>query len=67
MNFTYQEAKDLLEFFGGYKETEITVIEVSGDDPNHSGPGLYAYYSEYPDEGTMLLGTGRRYTRKFSG
>ena len=59
MDFTYQEAKDLLEFFGGDEETVITVIEVKDGDPNHSGPGLYAYYSEYHDEGTMLLGSGR--------
>jgi len=59
MKFTYQEVKDLLEFFGGDEETEITVIEVKASDPNHSGPGLYAYYSEYPDEGTMILGNGR--------
>ena len=60
MDFTYQEAKDLLEFFGDDQETEITVIYVAENDPNHSGPGLYAYYREYPDEGTMLLGSGRK-------
>ncbi len=67
MYFTYHEAKDLLEFFGGDTDTEISVIEVKADDPNHSGPGLYAYYSEYPEEGTMLLGNGRQITCHLSG
>jgi len=58
MYFTYKEAKDLFKFFGGDEETEITV-EVLGTDPSHSGPGLYAYDSEYPGEGTILLGNGR--------
>jgi hypothetical protein len=62
MDFKYQEVKDLLEFFGGDEETEISVIEVKEEDPNHSGPGLYAYYSEYPDEGSMLLGSGCKKT-----
>jgi len=63
MYFSYQEAKDLLEIFGGGEDTEISVIEI--EDPNvaHSGPGLYAYYSEYPDEGTTLLGDGREYPK----
>lgn len=59
MDFTYQEAKDLLEFFGGDPQTEVTVVEVAEGDPSHSGPGLYALYTEYPDEGTLLLGNGR--------
>lgn len=58
MYFTYQEAKDLLEFFGD-EEDEMEVIEVGRDDPNHSGPGLYAYYRDYPEEGSVLLGNGR--------
>lgn len=64
MYFTYQEAKDLIEFFGGDKETEISVTEVPADNPNHSRPGLYAYYSEYPDERFMLLGSGRATGRR---
>ena len=59
MYFTYKEAKDLLEFFGDDEEGEVTVIEVKNGDPSHSGEGLYAYYSEYTDEGSMLLGDGR--------
>lgn len=56
MRFTLKQAQDLVAFFGGDVETEITVVEVGSDEPSHSGPGLYAYFSEYPDEGAMLLG-----------
>ncbi|ENV14701.1 hypothetical protein F965_00047 [Acinetobacter schindleri NIPH 900] len=37
-------------------ETEM-VIELCGT--GHSGPGLYCWYSDYPDEGSILLGEGR--------
>ena len=36
--------------------------EVPGDvavdwcDTGHSGPGWYAHYTEYPDEGSVFLG-----------
>ena len=60
MDFTYAEAKDLFEFFGELDsdnpEMTITVTEVGSDEPSHSGPGKYAHYTEYPEEGTMLLG-----------
>ena len=59
VGFTYQEAKDLLEFFGGDEETVVGVLQVTDGDQNHSGPGLYAYYPEYIDEGCSLLGVGR--------
>ena len=55
MDFTYEAAKNLLDLFGGDKETEITVTEVKENEANHSGPGLYAYYTEYPEEGSFLL------------
>ena len=56
MIFTLGQAKDLVAFFGDDEETEVTVVEVGSDEPSHSGPGLYAYYTEYPDEGATLLG-----------
>ena len=50
MDFTYKQAKQLLEFFGepdpDNQELEITVIEDGG---------LYAFYTEYPEEGAMKL------------
>ena len=56
MEFTLKQAKELISLFGEDEECEITVVEVGSDEQSHSGPGLYAYYSEYPDEGSMFLG-----------
>lgn len=53
ITFTHAQAEALLECFGGDEEATITVIE--GDETSHSGPGLYAYSSEYPDEGLIFL------------
>jgi hypothetical protein len=44
-------------------ERELQVDEpydasVAWGDEGHSGPGWYAYYTEYPDEGSVFLGTG---------
>ena len=54
MNFTYEQAKNLLEAFGGDEETIITVEE--GTKEWHSGPGLYAIYEACPEEGALFLG-----------
>jgi len=59
MNFTYEEVKSLLEFFGepdpDWPEMEITVVENTDGENVHSGPGKYAYYTEYPEEGAIKL------------
>lgn len=55
--FTYAEAVDLVECFGGDESTEITVIDSA---TGHSGPGLYAYTTDYPDEGSTFLGPEAR-------
>ena len=55
MEFNLKQALALVAFFGD-EESEITVVEVGSDEPSHSGPGLYAYFTEYPDEGATLLG-----------
>lgn len=65
MYFTFAEARDLLGLFAGDPDIEITVIEAKKDDRGHSGPGLYACFAEYPDEGYMLLGEGRQTTGIF--
>jgi len=39
----------------GEEDYKNEVIEVKENEPNHSGPGLYAYYSEYLDEGSIKL------------
>ena len=53
MVFNLQQAKELLDFFGG-EDGEVVVLE--GDDSHHSGPGLYAYFTACPDEGAIFLG-----------
>jgi len=45
------QANELLEMFGG-ENSEISLCYV---DNGHSGPGIYAWYTEYPDEGSQLL------------
>jgi len=60
MEFTYQEAENLLAFWGDVDdgdEITLTVVELKR---GHSGPGKYAYYTEYPDEGAILLSNSIR-------
>lgn len=47
----FKQATELLEMFGG-EPAEVTLIE----GPGHNGEGLYAYYSDLPEEGTEFLG-----------
>lgn len=48
----FRQATELLAMFGG-EPTEVTLIEGSG----HSGEGVYAYYSDMPEEGAEFLGS----------
>jgi len=53
--FSLYEAERLLGMFGG-DDTLIAVEKVEDEDGKaHSGPGLYAYAAEYPDEGSIKL------------
>lgn len=56
MRFNLNQAKMLLESFGEDNETIVIVEEVNKSEKSHSGPGLYAYYEDYPDEGSVFLG-----------
>ncbi len=47
----FKQATELLEMFGG-EPTEVTLIEGNG----HSGAGLYASYTDMPEEGSEFLG-----------
>jgi len=47
----FKQATELLAMFGG-EPAEVTLIE----GPGHSGEGLYAYYSDLPEEGAEFLG-----------
>lgn len=54
IEITLRQAKALVEFFGGY-DGEVSIMErpaVWDDQPE----GLYAYCTEYPDEGSQYLG-----------
>lgn len=53
MNFTLEQAENLVEAFGGDKET---VVCVTFAEDGHSGKGLYAHYEDYPEEGSTFLG-----------
>ena len=48
-----EQAQKILEIFGG-EDAEVTIIE--GDEKYHSGKGLYAYFTELPEEGAFYLG-----------
>lgn len=53
VTFTLHEAKQLVEFFGG-EEGRASVMHV---EDGHSGPGLYVWATEYPEEGSLTLST----------
>lgn len=49
----FKQATELLEMFGG--EPGLVTLQM-GCEKSHSGTGLYAYYSELPEEGAEFLG-----------
>jgi len=51
VHIDFKQATDLLDMFGG-EPCEITLSVIEG----HSGRGLYAHYTEYPEEGSNFLG-----------
>lgn len=46
------QARELLDFFGG-EDAQITVGRCG--PAAHSGPGLYAWLAEHPEEGSVKL------------
>jgi hypothetical protein len=46
------QTKALVGLFGDDLECDIQVIKV---EEGHSGPGIYAVYDEYPEEGSIHL------------
>lgn len=46
------QARQLLDFFGG-EDAQVTVSDTALN--MHSGPGLYAWLTEHPDEGSIKL------------
>jgi hypothetical protein len=59
VTFTLPQAWDLLAMFGG----EDSELSVGRCDDGHAGPGLYAWHTEYPELGSMLLGDRDRSER----
>ena len=55
IEITLAQAKELVLFFGGDKESSMTIIQAGPEA--HSGEGLYVYCTDYPKEGSVLLGT----------
>ena len=54
VELTLAQAKAIVAMFGGDEEPEAT-ITVRAGKIGHSGPGLYAWFTEYPDEGSFFL------------
>lgn len=54
IEFTLRQAEALVEAFGGY-DALVSVMERPAAWTDMD-PGLYAYFSEYPEEGSMYLG-----------
>ena len=54
VTLTYQQVKTILEMMEGdsAKDEEITI---SSENRGHSGAGVYAHYTEYPDEGSVFI------------
>lgn len=53
MEITYPMAVTLLDTFGGDEETILTIDHCNG----HSGEGVYCWDGDYPDEGSVFLGS----------
>ena len=51
-------AKNLVALFGG-EETDMTVEFIAN---GHSGPGFYAWCTEYPEDGSDFLGPASEYS-----
>jgi hypothetical protein len=51
IDLDFKQATEFLAMFGG-EPSEITLTQGDG----HSGKGIYAHYTEYPEEGAEFLG-----------
>lgn len=60
IKLTHYQIKALLEMCESSGDPECCddlVLQI-GDNRAHSGPGLYAYWSECPEEGALFIGKG---------
>lgn len=59
IELTHHQIKALLEMSeasGDPERYDDLVLQMGGENA-HSGPGLYAWYSECPEEGAQFIGT----------
>ncbi|UVL53984.1 hypothetical protein [Pseudomonas sp. B21-035] len=58
ISLTHYQLKALLEMSesSGDPECYDTIVIKMGEDKAHSGPGLYAWFQECPEEGASFLG-----------
>lgn len=52
LTLNLHQAKELVSLFGDCDDTLVTIQECS---EGHSGPCIYAYFDEYPEEGSCHL------------
>ncbi|MCW8159014.1 SIMPL domain-containing protein [Stutzerimonas stutzeri] len=59
LKLTHYQIKALLEMSesSGDPECYDTIVLQMGDEKGHSGPGLYAWFEECPEEGASFIGT----------
>lgn len=58
IELTHYQIRSLLELSesSGDPEHQDDLILQLGDEKSHSGPGLYAYFAECPEEGATFIG-----------
>ena len=55
ITLTLGDVQRLADLYGGDTETEMSLAIVEKGQRSHSGPGVYAYYTDYPEEGGSLI------------
>lgn len=57
INITLKQAEAIVDSFGGDGGPEDDpIVHVIAVTTGHSGPGLYLWSKDYPDEGSDFLG-----------
>lgn len=54
IELTLAQAQAIVAMFGGEEDPEVTVTVREGKI-GHSGPGLYAWWTDLPEEGAIFL------------
>lgn len=56
MRMNLKQARELVSLFAENEETVMEVQVARNKEEGHEGAGIYAGYSEYPEEGSYFLG-----------